>query len=90
MRRISDKKIEEIGAFLVTSIVLVMGISRLGGNSSPPSVKKYEKPWSKPTPLIIPNGEVIRNPVDGSITNYGSMYEINLRQQALNDAVWGR
>ena len=93
MRRISNKKIEEIGAFLVTSIVLVMGISRLEGNTYSPTFKKYENPWdkeSKPTQLIIPNGEVIRNPVDGSLTNLGSWDNIMLRQNAYNDSVWGR
>ena len=35
MIRISNKKIEEIGAFLVTSIVLVVGISRLDFRGNP-------------------------------------------------------
>ena len=92
------KNLEALGTFIGIGIAVVIGIFELGRSALTPSpsireTKRGRGDFPDPESLVlppIPGGEVIRNPVDGSITNYGSMYHRFESMKIYNDGVWGR
>ena len=85
------KSLEALGTFIGIGIAVVIGIFELGRSAltPSPSIKELKVDFPDPESMYIPRlpgGEVIRNSVDGSITNFGSMYELNQTRQSIRNS----
>ena len=76
MIRISNKKIEEIGAFLVTSIVLVVGISRLEFRGNPFS-NSFKFKTKKGSTIVFYEQDVSCEKIPFSMQFDDSKYDFN-------------
>ena len=90
---LDEKGLAFFGKCIVSLIFIVYGVNWLRKESSTPSPSvKQLKRGDFGEKVYIPRitRPEIRDPIDGTTTNYGSMYEMEKMQRIQNDFIWGR